>query len=198
MAGYVDADWHTCHRKLQAQFKERGGWCHQSAARAVTNGSTAERHTASRWLSAVSYLTFFPPCRFLVFVSCEDAILRPQQKGDGGGGGGGVTFVIVRVMPCVRQTFWLGLNGQLAINTNGSLANHTVATQQHLGLQFHKLLLICCDFHHLTTISRVYRLQVTKKQYGTIHLLIVGSRGTRFYRFTASHHSLETLQIAIC
>lgn len=78
-------------------------------------------------------------------------------------GGGGVTFVIVRVMPCVGQTFWLGLNGQLAINTNGSLANHTVATQQHLGLQFHKLLLICCDFHHLTTISRVYRLTAHQK-----------------------------------
>lgn len=83
MAGYVDADWHTCHRKLQAQFKKRGGWCHQSAARAVTNGSTAERHTASLWLSAVSYLTFFPPCRFLVLVSREDAILHPQQNGGG-------------------------------------------------------------------------------------------------------------------
>lgn len=67
-----------------------------------------------------------------MFVSREDVILRRQQKG--GGGGGGVIFVIVRVMPCVRQTFWLGLNGQSAINTNGSLANHTVATQQHLVL----------------------------------------------------------------
>lgn len=67
-------------QKAASAVQKRGGWCHQSAARAVTNGSTVERHTLSLWLSAVFQPYFFPPCRFLVFVSHENVILHPPKK----------------------------------------------------------------------------------------------------------------------
>lgn len=62
-------------------------------------------------------LTFFPPCRFLVFVSHENVILRPPKKSGG-----------VRVTQCVRRASLFGWKGQWVVDINSSSLNHTVAT----------------------------------------------------------------------